>query len=606
MDEMKLVEDWLKGLIDWADLPVNVQEAVEEAMVAYVDEAGEDDAASETVEEPFTAEIVKGTREQPSDANLELLHKADNEHRFTLGPWYIPDRYDAHGEWTDADELQKSLWEYVKSGDRGIRLQHNKDIVAGEWLEAMSFPVPVTIGMTKDANSKQVEYPAGTVFLGVQWKPWAWELVKAGKIQGFSIGGAAARIDMSMPDAIAKASFAGDRSAAGRYAANQRWQGSPAQQRVSERVASAMGYAGMEMAARMNAARSRKLEREQRGEKMPTLIDRLKTYFSEEYTNPKPLYQVEAELYGNDAKRASPRRSRNTLALAMGKSVEELMAEMRVTARITDFKKAQGFGGNRSDAGRYAAQQRWKGHNKAQPAKATAPVKADVVTDDATEALNALREGKTVSLGSVEEVNTLIKEMNDFVQEAKKKGDKVKLNLCQVSVPGTNLFCGSSLKDDQGQPIPRDKMPQLAGKPKAGSPAADASKFPVDKDGEVNVGDAFVKYLQEKGVETREGQVPVAQLKASQSELKGKTVAFMMSPKGQKAVDLEEQSIFVSSDGYVIDGHHRWAAKVGLDARDGTLGGKKIKVRVINMPIKQVLVEANAFTSAMGIEPKSA
>ena len=606
MDEMKLVEDWLKGLVDWADLPVNVQEAVEEAMVAYVDEAGEDDAASETVEEPFTAEIVKEAGQEPSDANLELLHKADNEHRFTLGPWYIPDRYDAHGEWTDANELQKSLWEYVKSGDRGIRLQHNKDIVAGEWLEAMSFPVPVTIGMTKDANSKQVEYPAGTVFLGVQWKPWAWELVKAGKIQGFSIGGAAARIDMSMPDAIAKASFAGDRSAAGRYAANQRWQGSPAQQRVSERVASAMGYAGMEMAARMNAARSRKMEREQRGEKIPSLIERLKTYFSEEYTNPKPLYQVEADRYAADAKRISARRGRNTLALAMGKSVEELMAEMRVTARITDFKKAQGFGGNRSDAGRYAAQQRWKGHTKAQPAKATAPVKADVVTDDATEALNALREGKTVSLGSVEEVNTLIKEMNDFVQEAAKKGEKVKLNLCQVSVPGTNLFCGSSLKDDQGQPIPRDKMPQLAGKPKAGSPAADASKFPVDKDGEVNVGDAFVKYLQEKGIETREGQVPVAQLKASQSELKGKTVAFMMSPKGQKAVDLEEQSIFVSSDGYVIDGHHRWAAKVGLDSRDGKLGGKKIKVRVINMPIKQVLVEANAFTSAMGIEPKSA
>ena len=606
MDEMKLVEDWLKGLVDWADLPVNVQEAVEEAMVAYVDEAGEDDAALETVEEPFTAEIVKEAREEPSDANLELLHKADNEHRFTLGPWYIPDRYDAHGEWTDADELQKSLWEYVKSGDRGIRLQHNKDIVAGEWLEAMSFPVPVTIGMTKDANSKQVEYPAGTVFLGVQWKPWAWELVKAGKIQGFSIGGAAARIDMSMPDAIAKASFAGDRSAAGRYAANQRWQGSPAQQRVSERVASAMGYAGMEMAARMNAARSRKLEREQRGEKVPSLIERLKTYFSEEYTNPKPLYQVEAELYGNDAKRASPRRNRNIPALAMGKSVEELMAEMRVTARITDFKKAQGFGGNRSEAGRFAAQQRWKNHQKAQPAKATAPVKADVVTDDATEALNALREGKTVSLGTVEEVNTLIKEMNDFVQEAKKKGDKVKLNLCQVSVPGTNLFCGSSLKDDQGQPIPRDKMPQLAGKPKAGSPAADADKFPVDKDGEVNVGDAFVKYLAEKGVETREGKVPASQLKASQSELKGKTVAFMMSEEGQKTVDLDNQSIFVSSDGYVIDGHHRWAAKVGLDSKDGKLGGKKINVRVINMPIKQVLTEANAFTSAMGIEPKSA
>ena len=378
MDELKLVEDWVSGLVDWADLPVHVQEAIDEAMAALVDETGEDDAASETVEEPFTAEIVKEAGKQPSDANVELLHKADNEHRFTLGPWYIPDRYDAHGEWTDADELQKSLWEYVKSGDRGIRLQHNKDIVAGEWLEAMSFPVPVTIGMTKDANSKQVEYPAGTVFLGVQWKPWAWELVKAGKIQGFSIGGAAARIDMSMPDAIAKASFAGDRSAAGRYAANMRWQNNPSRQRVWDQVGSAMGYAGLNYAARINAARSRKFDREQRGEKTPSLIERLKTYFSEEYTNPKPLYQVEAERYEADAKRVSRRRGGDIQAIStpkgdvflqggrliqartMGKSVDALKAEMRVTARLADFRKGRSFAGDRSEAGRYAANMRWK------------------------------------------------------------------------------------------------------------------------------------------------------------------------------------------------------------------------------------------------------
>lgn len=378
MDEMKLVEDWMNGLINWVDLPVEVQEAIDEAMVTYVDEAGEDDAASETVEEPFDDELVKAAPEQLSSANVELLHKADSEHRFTLGPWYIPNRYDAHGEWTDADELQKSLWEYVKSGDRGIRLQHNKDIVAGEWVEAMSFPVPVTIGMTKDANSKQVEYPAGTVFLGVQWKPWAWELVKAGKIQGFSIGGAAARIDMSMPDAIAKASFSGDRSAAGRYAANMRWQNSPAQQRVSDRVASAMGYAGLNLAARLNAARSRKFDREQRGEKTPSLIDRLKTYFSDEYTNPKPLYQVEAERREADAKRISRQRGGDIQAVStpkgdvilqggrliqaktMGKSVDALKAEMRVAARLADFKKGKSFGGDRSAAGRYAAEMRWR------------------------------------------------------------------------------------------------------------------------------------------------------------------------------------------------------------------------------------------------------
>lgn len=263
-----------------------------------------------------------------------------------------------------------------------------------------------------------------------------------------------------------------------------------------------------------------------------------------------------------------------------------------------------GFGGNRSDAGRYAAQQRWKNHQKAQPQQAQP--KAEVMTDNPDEALDALRQGKTVALGNVQEVNTLIEKVHEFAQEAKKKGEKVKLNLCQVSVPGTNLFCGSSLKGEDGKPIPRDKMPQLAGKPKKGSPVDNPDKFPVDEAGEVNVGDAFVKHLAEKGIETKEGSIPAAKLKASQSELKGANLAFMMSPEGQKAVKLHDNSIFVSSDGYVIDGHHRWAALVGLDAKDGKLGQTPIKVRVINMPIKDVLTEANAFTSVMGIEAKSA
>jgi hypothetical protein len=189
----KLLAMWEEGELEWDDLPESTRMALEDSedeQNAVYDDDEEDDGGS--MDELFTVDVEKSL-------DMELLHKANEEHRFTLGPWYIPNQYDAHGEWTDAEELQKALWDYVQTGDRGIRLQHNKDLVAGEWLEAMSFPVPVTIGMTKDATTKQVTYPAGTVFLGVQWKPWAWEMVKAGKITGFSIGGAAARLDMSMP-----------------------------------------------------------------------------------------------------------------------------------------------------------------------------------------------------------------------------------------------------------------------------------------------------------------------------------------------------------------------------------------------------------------------
>jgi len=220
--ELSLVQMWIDGEVEFDDLPEEVRDALTEVFSEEVEDAPE----PMVVDVPPVVDLVKSEPVQ----HLDLLHKANDEHRFTLGPWYIPNRYDAHGEWTDASELQKALWDYVKGGDRDIRLQHNKDIVAGEWLEAMSFPVPVTIGMKKSTSEQQVVYPAGTVFLGVQWKPWAWDMVKAGKIRGFSIGGAAARIEMQMPEEINKASF-GSRSEAGRYAANVRWQ-SVVQQRV--------------------------------------------------------------------------------------------------------------------------------------------------------------------------------------------------------------------------------------------------------------------------------------------------------------------------------------------------------------------------------------
>jgi len=121
--------------------------------------------------------------------------------RYTLGPWYVPGQLDAHGEWTDTEELQKAMWDYVKSGDRDIRLQHNVDVVAGEWVEAMTWPYTVEIPMFKaDTNvTENVTFPAGTAFLGVQWKPWAWELVKSGKVRGFSIGGTGAGIEVDLP-----------------------------------------------------------------------------------------------------------------------------------------------------------------------------------------------------------------------------------------------------------------------------------------------------------------------------------------------------------------------------------------------------------------------
>jgi hypothetical protein len=133
-----------------------------------------------------------------------LVSKAVDEKRYTLGPMYVPNSLDAQGEWTDDDELQQAVWRYVRSGDRRIRLQHNRDIVAGEWVECMAWPYEVAVPMLQpEGLATEVDvttFPKNTVFLGVVWEPWAWALVKSGALRGFSIGGNAARVLADLPE----------------------------------------------------------------------------------------------------------------------------------------------------------------------------------------------------------------------------------------------------------------------------------------------------------------------------------------------------------------------------------------------------------------------
>jgi hypothetical protein len=127
------------------------------------------------------------------------VSKAEGDKRYTLGAMYIPDQLDAHNEWTSSEELQRAVWDYVRTDDRRIRLQHNRDVVAGEWVEVMSFPYELTVPITTVSGEETTHtYPANTVFLGVIWEEWAWEKVQAGEILGYSIGGRAERLYVDM------------------------------------------------------------------------------------------------------------------------------------------------------------------------------------------------------------------------------------------------------------------------------------------------------------------------------------------------------------------------------------------------------------------------
>ena len=160
-----------------------------------------DDTYDELIEATYAKYGRPRTLAEMEAGEATLVSKQVAERMFTLGPMYIPNAKDAHNEWTDPDELQKAVWEYVSKGDRRIRLQHDRDVVAGEWVEIMAWPYEVEAPiMMKDASESVMKFPANTVFLGVKWEPWAWQMIKEGKLRGYSIGGRAERLLADLPE----------------------------------------------------------------------------------------------------------------------------------------------------------------------------------------------------------------------------------------------------------------------------------------------------------------------------------------------------------------------------------------------------------------------
>lgn len=172
-----------------------------------------------------------------------------------------------------------------------------------------------------------------------------------------------------------------------------------------------------------------------------------------------------------------------------------------------------------------------------------------------------------------------------------------RINLCNIVLPKRTLYCKQNLG------IKRIDMPQLSGKPRLGSRAAE---LPADKNGVVNAGEAFKQYLIEKGFTITPKEVSSAELKATQNELIGSKIASMWwSLKQDPSSPWLKDPIFISSDNYVLDGHHRWAALTGTDFEDGELGDVKMKTMQINATMKDLVGFANTFAAEFGILPEA-
>jgi hypothetical protein len=205
------------------------------------------------------------------------------------------------------------------------------------------------------------------------------------------------------------------------------------------------------------------------------------------------------------------------------------------------------------------------------------------------DAVRLLGQGKGVMFEKPEHAVTLLHELARIANEAKAAGQKApNYDLCKVSVTGTNLFCSENVG------IPRSAMPQLVGKPIPGSPA---DSLPKNEKGEVDLGQAFRDSLAASGHVVTDENEPADRLRASQTEMNGVKVAGMM--EAMEAGKIAPAPIFISNDNYVIDGHHRWAATVGMEYDKG----EKLLMPVtrIDMQILPALAAANQFATSMGI-----
>jgi hypothetical protein len=229
------------------------------------------------------------------------------------------------------------------------------------------------------------------------------------------------------------------------------------------------------------------------------------------------------------------------------------------------------------------------------------PVEPNDVTKEMPKADSAAFSGQSdidkLTKQERKEISMKIDELNKMTQDAIEKGEKApNYNLCQVTVPGTNLYCDNNLG------IPREDMPQFKGKPQPGTPAAD---MPVDKNGEVDTEPMFKKMLADRNIKVLDTEIPSDSLKATQSELVGSKVAGMT-----KALEKDPNHpsitapIYVSRDGYVVDGHHRWAAVTSAAIKAGKPAD--MKVRVIDMDAKDIIPMANKFAEEQGVAAKKA
>lgn len=176
-----------------------------------------------------------------------------------------------------------------------------------------------------------------------------------------------------------------------------------------------------------------------------------------------------------------------------------------------------------------------------------------------------------------------------------KEGIKKGSDICKMNPP----VC------EGNKGLTRDKMPQIEGEKtvkqmlkavkKDGSPDNEARakgramvQAGADPDSDKTVMQQMIDHFKANGVKTKRTKAPVGMLRATQSEIKAEKTYGMADSYLKGKFDTIGDSVVVSRDGHILDGHHRWAALLTVDP------SREMNVQVIDMDMDDLLREAQA------------
>lgn len=126
--------------------------------------------------------LTKAVGEPTFETSVRLVTKADDPQKLVYGVVYEPDVEDAHGDYMDADTIEKAAHSFMEDYQQ-IDKQHDFTTNAGKVVESYVAPVDMTIADT--AITK------GTWVLVTKATDELWEDIQKGEFTGYSLAGTA-------------------------------------------------------------------------------------------------------------------------------------------------------------------------------------------------------------------------------------------------------------------------------------------------------------------------------------------------------------------------------------------------------------------------------